>query len=317
MNAKQALQAVQAKQRFETDEDIRKAAEVAKAGVEAKGIQTGEYSPGTLIIIRDTQGNEISRETVPFKPEEETYQPEAITVDGRGPVQALRDRKGNFIDASTRRPIQGQIGVYERPRESDSPSGPRPLTQTAEARLIDQQANKWITATKPAVELDRQVKLLDTGLAAARRGDMASGAQTILVTFQKILDPPSVVRESEYMRSAAGQSLLNRVKGWIEQLRKGGAGIALPELEKFGNLAKEAARAQATGYLDSEKKRIGLVLDRYQIPHELVFQDFDFSPAAPTATTIKFRASDGRVLEVDASKWPEVQRRDPGAREVR
>lgn len=164
-----------------------------------------------------------------------------------------------------------------REQKPSAAAGQRPITQTAEARLIDQQAKNWITATKPAVELDRQVKLLDAGLAAARRGDMAQGAQAILVTFQKILDPPSVVRESEFMRSAAGQSLINRVKGYVEQLKIGGAGVSMAELEKFGRLAKEAAQSQSSGYLDSEKKRIGKVLDRYEIPHELVFQDFEFS----------------------------------------
>lgn len=163
------------------------------------------------------------------------------------------------------------------------------LTPNAESALINKLSGQWTTATKPAVEIARQVKLMDAGLEAARRGDLAQGAQAVLVTFQKILDPPSVVRESEYNRSSAGLALMDRVSGAVERLLKGGAGVPLGELEKFANLAREAARAQSTGYLDSQKNRIGQVADRYGIPKTLVFEDFDFpgSMAAPTGASPK------------------------------
>lgn len=165
----------------------------------------------------------------------------------------------------------------------DRPSGGSAgMTPYAESNVLNRLSTQWQTASKPAVELNRQVKLMDAGLAAARRGDMAQGAQAILVTFQKILDPTSVVRESEYMRSAAGQSLDNRVRGYMEQLAKGGAGVPLSELEKFARLAKEAAKAQATGYIDSIKARIGRSADHFNIPRDLVFEDFNLESGAPT-----------------------------------
>ncbi|HEX2594700.1 MAG TPA: hypothetical protein VHL34_24570 [Rhizomicrobium sp.] len=158
----------------------------------------------------------------------------------------------------------------------DRPSGGSAgMTPYAESNVLNRLNTQWQNASKPAVELNRQVKLMDAGLAAARRGDMAQGAQAILVTFQKILDPTSVVRESEYMRSAAGQSLDNRVRGYMEQLAKGGAGVPLAELEKFARLAKEAAKAQSTGYVDSIKARIGRSADHFNIPRDLVFEDFN------------------------------------------
>lgn len=153
-------------------------------------------------------------------------------------------------------------------------SEPRPLTQTAEAAIINRLSNQWTAANKPIRDLDRQVQLMHTGMEAVNRGDLAQGAQMVLVTFQKILDPPSVVRESEFMRSAAGQSLMNRVKGAAERLTKGGAGITAPELQKFAALAQEAANAQrkASG-IDGIKSRLGRTADRYNIPQELIFED--------------------------------------------
>lgn len=165
----------------------------------------------------------------------------------------------------------------------DRPTGSGGMTPYAESNVLNRLVTQWNTASKPARDLQQQVKLMDAGLNAARRGDMAQGSQAILVTFQKILDPTSVVRESEYMRSAAGQSLLNRISGAVEQLRIGGAKVPLPELDKFAQLAREAAKAQSTGYLDAVKARIGRSADHYKIPRDMVFEDFDLASGTPTA----------------------------------
>lgn len=156
-------------------------------------------------------------------------------------------------------------------------TGQRPMSQTMEANVINRLSGQWQKSVAPVVELDRQVKLMDVGLAEARKGNLAQGAQTVLVTFQKILDPPSVVRESEYARSSAGLAMTDRVRGAYEKLIKGGAGVPVEELEKFANLARQAAKAQAAGYSSAQKDRIGKTADRYNIPRELVFEDFDFS----------------------------------------
>lgn len=49
--------------------------------------------------------------------------------------------------------------------------------------------------------------------------------QFLINAFSKIVDPKSVVRESEYARTPEGIALFNRVPGWLEKLQGGGAGI--------------------------------------------------------------------------------------------
>lgn len=203
---------------------------------------------------------------MPPKPEREPNPTEASL--------ALLAAKGDKMAAQA-------LATLRSMRAPSASAGPRPLTQTAEAQIINRLNTQWNAAAKPIKELERQVALMDTGMEAVTRGDMAQGAQMVLVTFQKILDPPSVVRESEFMRSAAGQSLMNRVRGAFERLQIGGAGIRAPELQKFADLAREAAAAQrkASG-LDATKKRLGMTADRYGIPQELIF-DMSNDPAAP------------------------------------
>ena len=165
----------------------------------------------------------------------------------------------------------GQADDRPRITVNAGPGGSN-LSPTAESNIINRLSTQWDRASKTAVELDRQSKLMDSGLAAARRGDMAAGSQAVLVTFQKILDPTSVVRESEYARSAEGQSLLNRMEGAYERLASGGAGVPLDELEAYSKLAKEMTSA-STGHLRVLKERLGKTADRYKIPRDLVIDD--------------------------------------------
>ena len=76
-----------------------------------------------------------------------------------------------------------------------------------------------------------------------------AASQAILVTFQKILDPDSVVRESEYARSAQGVRLMDRIKGEWMRITRGGAGVPVSELRAFVALAShwvDASRESAT-----------------------------------------------------------------------
>lgn len=57
--------------------------------------------------------------------------------------------------------------------------------------------------------------------------------QAIGVTFQKALDPTSVVRESEFARTAEGQSLVNRAYGLATKWAQGGVGLSKAEMEEM------------------------------------------------------------------------------------
>lgn len=211
-------------------------------------------------------------------PAPKSLQRETALVNGKRSFVNFNPEDGSYTD------LQGNKVTPDPIPPQASSTGPRPLTQTAEAQIINRLSNQWITANKPLKDLERQVELMKTGMDAVNRGDLAQGAQMVLVTFQKILDPPSVVREAEFMRSAAGQSLMNRVRGAYERLTKGGAGVTAPELQKFAALADEAAQAQrrASG-IDGVRSRLGRTAQRYNIPEELIFE----APEAATPEVVE------------------------------
>jgi len=174
----------------------------------------------------------------------------------------------------------------------------RPLSPTSESQIIQRLTKQWGDANKHLKELGRQVALMDVGLAAVESGERAAGDQIILVTFQKILDPPSVVRESEYMRSAAGQSLMDRVRGAYEQLTEGGAKMTVEQLKTFANFAREAAEMQTkAANLDGIRARIARTAYHYNIPEELIFDDDD-TPVTPPPS------GGGTVLRFDSKGNP-------------
>lgn len=125
-----------------------------------------------------------------------------------------------------------------------SPRAQGMVTPSQKFQMERTLRSEWNKLTANWRTMKGQVATMEAGLAAARQGDMAAGAQAVLVTFQKILDPTSVVRESEYARSAEGQSALNQIKGFTDRLARGGVGVPMAELEKFYTLGKSmVARA--------------------------------------------------------------------------
>lgn len=172
--------------------------------------------------------------------------------------------------------IERESAARARGTATGKPAKASPkLTPTQEANVINRLTKKWDDATKQTREIGRQARLMDAGIEAARRGDMAAGSQAVLVTFQKILDPTSVVRESEYARSASGQSLFARARGAVDKLTKGGAGVPLAELERFAKLAKDMVAASTGSHVAAVRKRLGRTADRYDIPHDVIFEDLE------------------------------------------
>jgi len=70
-------------------------------------------------------------------------------------------------------------------------------------------------------------------------GDLSAATQAVIFSFNKLLDEGSVVRESEFARTAEGQSLLSRLEGGVEQIEQGGAGVTLETIQSVQSIAKK------------------------------------------------------------------------------
>ena len=72
--------------------------------------------------------------------------------------------------------------------------------------------------------------------------------QALITIYNKMLDPTSVVRESEYARTAHGQSVINKLQGFQEKIATGGAGLTDPERQEIINLTRVLRKAQREMY---------------------------------------------------------------------
>lgn len=141
------------------------------------------------------------------------------------------------------------------------------ITKTGSSLSLNQQANleqslskSYNTNTKAAQTAIQNASIVETAYNEAisnlrSGGSIGAQSQAIVTAFNKILDPASVVRESEYARTPEGQSLINRIEGYTTKLAQGGAGLSESEL---GNI-KETAGALAAGYksyIANEEARI-------------------------------------------------------------
>lgn len=200
-----------------------------------------------------------------------------------GGRQTSTPNVGSFEDYVTRKfgpsPTPAQI---EAGRKAYNQADDKPQAAGAgdyrEFLMADKLATEWTKASQAGREMNRQFRLMQTGLDRFRQGDKNGGSQAVLVTFQKILDPSSVVRESEYARSADGVSLLARMEGYADRLKAGGAGVPDAELSSMVETAKQFLADMQT-YSQGQRARIERTAKQFGVAPELVFDDM---PADPT-----------------------------------
>ena len=131
---------------------------------------------------------------------------------------------------------QGYEGSFQDYNKK-STGGLTPYQQFTATQSI---AKDTQTRTANAREMTRQSNLIQNSYQnILDGGDRSLNTQAIVVSFNKILDPTSVVRESEYDRTAAGQALINKLKGKVDNIVAGGAGITENTLKEANDIAQQ------------------------------------------------------------------------------
>lgn len=162
-----------------------------------------------------------------------------------------------------------------------------PLSSAQRAQETRQLVQEWDDTIEPIREMTRQHALMKVGLERYP-ADPIGGSQAVLVTFQKILDPDSVVRESEYARSPSGLPIFSRLQGmydryigqWDPDQQKwvgGGAGVPQAELAEMVKTA-ESFLAAMEGHNDQKARQIAQRAELAQIDPAMILGDA-YSPA--------------------------------------
>ena len=143
-----------------------------------------------------------------------------------------------------------------------------PLNTQQRFQATTDLSKQWTVERAAGREMERQFTLMQTGVTRYE-ADPIGASQAVLVTFQKILDPSSVVRESEYARSPQGLALMDRLQGMVERYSAGGAGVPKPVLEGMVETARQLLDG-VKGASDTVRQRIQDTATSYEIDPRLV-----------------------------------------------
>jgi hypothetical protein len=108
----------------------------------------------------------------------------------------------------------------------------------------DEQALKQLSIIETAGDL------LNDSLEGGKLNPIS---QAILVTYQKVLDPDSVVRTSEYDRSPEGQPLIDKIEGKFKAIFEGGPGVLKENLKGFVEVSQDLAKSYKAYLLDAAR----------------------------------------------------------------
>lgn len=174
----------------------------------------------------------------------------------------------------------GYDGTYNEYQNADAnrkvsiaKAGVAGLTPYQQFQATQSIAKDTQARTTNAREMARQAELIQSSYNnIVNGGDKSLNTQAIVTAFNKILDPTSVVRESEYDRTAQGQSLLAQLQGKVQNISEGGAGVTPQTLKEASDIAKK--------YLDGAKASIAQQNQRA----EQMASQFGLNPSFVTST---------------------------------
>ena len=127
--------------------------------------------------------------------------------------------------------------------------------QQRRGELLDTTRIRQEFINRPEVKeyqtIDTNVRTMDAILREAKTTGQTNYValdQALVTLYNKLTDPQSVVRESEYARTPENLPLLNRIGGALEKVRRGGAGLTDADREALVWGAKVIANERGRTY---------------------------------------------------------------------
>ena len=117
-----------------------------------------------------------------------------------------------------------------------------------------------------------QVQQMDALLENSKKGDQRSNLaldQGLVITFNKVLDPNSVVRESEFARTPQGLSFTGRFQAAYDKFKKGGVGLTNRDREDLVKGAKIIADSRGIQF-NKIGGQFARIADQLKVPRNIV-----------------------------------------------
>jgi len=165
---------------------------------------------------------------------------------------------------------------FEREKVGIKAGSPQEINKQERQDLLDSTKIREEFLNRPEVKeytlINTQVKSMDALLGKAKEGDIDNKValdQALITMFNKLTDPNSVVRESEYARTPQNLPLANRFSGAFQKLEKGGAGLTDSDRDALVWGAKVIANERGNTYNQTLKEYSDLA-GKYKIDESLI-----------------------------------------------
>lgn len=166
--------------------------------------------------------------------------------------------------------VTGEIVARNEKSFSPNSGGKSGLTPYQQFQATQSIAKDTQNRTENAREISRQSQLIiDSYNNIIGGGDRSLNTQAIITSFNKILDPTSVVRESEYDRTAAGQSLLAQLEGKLQNIVAGGAGVTEATLKEAVDIANKYLQG-AKQSIASQNERGRFIAEQFGLNPDII-----------------------------------------------
>lgn len=201
-------------------------------------------------------------------------------------LQNVQEDKGDMYRRGTFNPKSGENVWGEWQKKGVTPSTDI-SAEKADLRAkmqLRQQFNNLQPVKDYRDIVSRHSAMKEAVDEATKTKNFVAVDQAIITLFNKMTDPQSVVRESEYARTPSDMGIVNRVKGKISKIMSGGAGLTDDERNALLSMAERFKSAYEKTYRGYEKEYRDYATINKWNPDEVIKGTEQVTPRLPGET---------------------------------
>jgi len=242
-----------------TPDELKNALKVAIYGVKAIDQKTKSVDEFGNVVEKNALGEQVGYDRAPVKPTKATPvmvngSPKTVKVPGTNEVKILMS-DGTYSSG----------GSIPAPPKTESP-----MTGYQKIKLEGELRDDYRKDSSNFVEISRQAKIIESSL----NDDSAAGALASATAFMKMLDPGSVVRESELAMAMKTNGALDRMGNYMNVIQSGQV-LTAQQKADFAKLIKAYSKASNEAQRNLNKK-YGQISSEYGLdPKRVVVYDVE------------------------------------------
>ena len=210
-----------------------------------------------------------------------------VPVDGYQPYEEPKTPKTSLVKTSKGFEVVREGELPKGTPPVDAPAPEKPMTKYQKIKLEGELRDDYRKDSTNFVEISRQAKIIESSL----NDDSAAGTLASATAFMKMLDPGSVVRESELAMAMKTNGALDRMGNYINVIQSGQV-LTKQQKGDFAKLIKAYSNASNEAQRNLNKK------------YSQISTEYDLDPKRVVVYDVE---KDEKPEKVDAKVTPQTK----------